>query len=212
MAATSTIGDDFRDGVLDQAIWANSYGGAFDTGGRARVPCAAAAFAAYNTPGIYTFDTFGPYAVFPAASNGATTECYASMLVHSVAQPAGTDVIMYCDRISGNLRMANRVGFSDGTETDIVYSAVTHAWWRMRISTGNLLWETAPDSSGAPGSFTTRKTIATPTWLAAATDCYLLMESHRTGGTDNFSEYATVANPKYTAARTKGINSLLMGS
>jgi hypothetical protein len=51
-----------------------------------------------------------------------------------------------------------------GTPT---YSATSHAWWRLREASGTIFWETAPDSSGVPGTWTSQGSVSTATITAS---------------------------------------------
>jgi hypothetical protein len=187
VANLSTLVDDFDDNSIG-SDWPLSYGGVSETGGRARVPCSSASYAGYQTDTIWTFDSvFFQIPTFPALA-GATVECYTSAWIFSAGQDAGTHVGFLGDHTTGNLYFMSRTGYVDGGAVSVTLDPATHAWWRLRISGGNLIWETAPDGS----TWTTRRTLATPAWLSAATDCKLLLESHRNDGTNNFSEFDNV--------------------
>jgi hypothetical protein len=47
-----------------------------------------------------------------------------------------------------------------GTPT---YSATNDAWWSIRETSGTIVLETAPDSSGVPGTWTSKGSVATST-------------------------------------------------
>lgn len=184
MALLSTLVDDFNDNSIS-ASWPLSYGGVSETGGRARVPCSQLSYAGYQTDTVWTFDSFFVNLPTIATLNSATVECYTSAWVFSAGQDPGTHVGFLGDRTTGNLFFMSRVGYVDAGALSVTLSPTTHAWWRLRISGGNLVWETSSDGT----SWTTQRTLATPAWLSAATDCKLLLESHRNDGTDNFSEF-----------------------
>jgi hypothetical protein len=199
----STLVDQFTGGTLNATRWPDSYGGATQSGGQAIVPCAAGAdsYAGVQSAAAYTFDQVHAQ-VFPAATAGATSsgddsECYTAITVSSPSAADGTDISMICNRLTGQLMCFNRTDYWDDTATTgngglLTYNATTHAWWRLRRNGSNLLFETAPDSSGSPGTWTTRRTVTAPSWLTAATDCALILEAHRTSGTDNTAAFDNV--------------------
>jgi chitosanase len=203
MPNLSTIVDDFNDNAIDTGLWTGNYGSVSETGGRARLTNTAAGTAAYHgfqTASIYTFDDTGWYRVYPQAANGATANTYTAITVTSGAQPAGTSITMSHNAVSGMLTCQLRVGYSDAAGTSVAYSATDHAWWRIRRSGANIIFETAPDNAGAPGTATARRTATLPAWADTATDCRLLLESGRQGGTQTISEFdrVTVAAPPAT--------------
>ncbi|MBR8638612.1 hypothetical protein KEF29_03185 [Streptomyces tuirus] len=54
MPSLSSLVDNFNDDVIGPN-WGDSYGGANETGGQARVPCAAGTYAGYQTGRAWTF-------------------------------------------------------------------------------------------------------------------------------------------------------------
>lgn len=184
MALLSTLVDDFNDNSIS-ANWPLSYGGVSETGGRARVPCSQLSYAGYQTDTVWTFDSFFVNLPTIGTLNSATVECYTSAWIFSAGQDPGTHVGFLGDRTTGNLFFMSRVGYVDAGALSVTLNPTTHAWWRLRISGANLVWETSPDGT----AWTTQRTLPTPAWLSAATDCKLLLESHRNDGTDNFSEF-----------------------
>lgn len=203
MALLSTLVDDFNDNSIS-ASWPLSYGGVSETGGRARVPCSQLSYAGYQTDTVWTFDSFFVNLPTIATLNSATVECYTSAWVFSAGQDPGTHVGFLGDRTTGNLFFMSRVGYVDAGALSVTLSPVTHAWWRLRISGGNLIWETSPDGT----TWTTQRTLATPAWLSAATDCKLLLESHRNDGTDNFSEFDNLNVLPFSTVNATGAASL----
>ncbi|SDN78842.1 hypothetical protein [Geodermatophilus sp. DSM 45219] len=207
MPNLSTLTDDFNDNATDTTLWPGNYGTTSEVGGRARVSVPAtgsASYSGYESQRIYTFDETGWYRVYPQAKNGATSTCYTAITVSSTGQAAGTDVSMYVDMIPATpvIRMMLRVGYWESAHTTVNYSATTHAWWRVRRSGSNLIFETAPDNAGQPGTATARRTVAAPAWVTAnPADCRILLEAARDTGTASFSEFdrVTVAAPAPTS-------------
>src|SRR5262249_8315030 len=60
----------------------------------------------------------------------------------------------------GTLEAQKRVGGVSTTLGSVPYNGTTHAWWRIREASGNIIWETSPDGSSwsmlamAPEPFT----------------------------------------------------------
>lgn len=199
MALLSTLVDDFNDDQIGPQ-WPLSYGGAAEVGGRARVPCSSVSYAGYQTDTIWTFDQFSlQVPTFPALA-GATVECYTSAWIFSGSQDGGTHVGFLGDHTTGSLYFMSRVGYVDAAATSVVLDPVVHRWWRLRLSGPDLLWDTSPDGI----TWTNRRTLTAPAWLTAASDCKLLLESHRNSGTDNFSEFDNVNVSPVTVHTTAG--------
>jgi hypothetical protein len=205
----SSVVDNFDDDTATNPPWAANYGGVSEVGGRARVPCSTVSYAGYQTDTIYVFDRVLVQVPVIAALEGATGECYTSMWVISASEEAGTHVGFLCDRISGMLYPSNRVGYSDGSAPALPIDEVDHAWWRLRLDGTDLVWETAPDGA----DWTVQRTSAAPSWLLTATDCKLLLESHRASGTNNYSEFDNLNSPPpQTATATFAATAGLSGA
>jgi hypothetical protein len=196
--ATSTIADDFNDGVINTTLWSGRYGISTETGGRVQVPCGTG-WSGLKTANAYTFDSVF-LQVFPPAANAAA-ECYVAVLLNSPGQPDGTDLGFHLDRVTNTITGKSRTGYWDGSDTPITYNATNHAWLRIRASGANTLFETSPDGS----TWTTLRTLATPAWLSAATDLAFNVESHRDAGTANFAEVDNVNTLPVTGATPTGI-------
>jgi hypothetical protein len=198
MANTSTVVDNFDDNSINTGIWAGNYGTPSETGGRARITCDTG-YSAYATGTVYTWDDV--YAqLFPPALASATSECYLEMLLYSAGQAAGTDVGFYIDQTAGQFYCVSRTSFFDGSASPITYSGTTHAWMRILKSGSNILFQTAPDGT----TWTTRRTLAAPAWLTAATDLQIFFECHRNNGTNNFGEVDNVNTLGVAASATRG--------
>lgn len=199
MANTSTIVDNFDDNSINTGIWPNNYGTVSETGGRARVTCNTGSNG-WATATTYTWDDV--YAkLYPPAVASATTDCYLEMLLYSPTQAAGTDVGFYIDQVGGVFYCVSRVSYFDGSASAITYSATTHAWMRILKSGSNILFQTAPDGT----TWTTRRTLAAPSWLTSASNLQLYFESGRNNGTNNFAEFDNV-NTIGTTPVTKSLD------
>lgn len=182
-SATSRISDNFEDGVIATPLWGGNYGaGMSETGGRARIP-ADTGYNAFNTQPIYTFDSVLLQA-FPHAAAGATASGL-DISIRSNAQPAGTDVAVYIDVVNNIWYPSNRTDYWDNTASSIPYNATAHAWFRMRISGADLLWETSPDGT----TWTLQRSIPAPAYLLTATDIAFSVQAHRDAGTNNYAEF-----------------------
>lgn len=184
MALLDTLRDDFDDGVIDAAKWPDTYqvGGCSETGGRARVSCNTN-FNAYASATVYTLqESQARCRLYPPADGGATNEAWAQLLITS--STSGTDVVIEVNAATGMLGMQVRVGFFDAGAVTLPYDPVAHAWLRIRETDGDLLWQTSPDGL----TWTTRRTVASPAWVADA-DLQVQLISHRDGGTNDFAEF-----------------------
>jgi len=183
MPSLSTLVDNFNDGTIGPD-WGNSYGGVVETGGRARVPCDTG-FAGYQTAYSWTFagaSFFVKVPTVPAASTA--TEAYCGVLVNSAT--AGTRIGFTIKAVGNALRMQNDTGYFDAGAVEITYDPVAHAFLRLREDGVNVYWDTSPDGS----TWTNRRTLASPAWIATAIDaCALDMSAHRDAGTADIAEY-----------------------
>ncbi|MCX5601607.1 hypothetical protein OOK29_25995 [Streptomyces phaeochromogenes] len=187
--------DNFNDNTVGP-FWPANYNTAgappTETGGRARVPCDTG-YAAYASAYAWTLQGSGLSCRFyPAALNGATTECWSQVLIQTMTP--GTDVTIEYNGPTDTLAMTVRVGYSDPGYTAIPYDPVAHAYVRIREAGGVLYWDTSPDGS----AWTNRRTETAPAWVADP-DLQVQLISHRSDGTANFAEYDDV-NPLSTAA------------
>jgi hypothetical protein len=178
--------DNFDDNTIDTVKWPGNYGTVSETGGRARISCDTS-YNAYVSAATYSFDSMLCRA-YPAAAAGASSNAYLSILVYSTGQAAGTDIGFTIDTVPGTLSLLNWSGYYDPSAVTLTYDPTNHAWLRLAISGPNVIWQTSPDGS----TWTTQRTLATPAWLSAATDCRLYFEAHRDSGTTNYSEIDNV--------------------
>lgn len=58
------------------------------------------------------------------------------------------------------------------SDVTITYDAVAHAYWRIRETGGNVIWETNPSRN--PGTWTVQRTLATPAWV---TSSYIILDA-----------------------------------
>ncbi|MEV0441801.1 hypothetical protein AB0I84_35135 [Streptomyces spectabilis] len=180
------LGDAFDDDRVDSALWGGSFGGATETGGRARIPCAAGVFAGYLTPRSWTL-TGSKVTVKVAAlpTAGAASTCVAGIYVAS--ETAGTYLAFEHNRVTGQLLCLSTVGYTDGAATVLTYNPALHGWLRIRESAGTTYWETSHDGY----AWTVRRSLATPAWVGTD-DVTFSMEATRNAGADDVFEVEMV--------------------
>ncbi|HEX9832545.1 MAG TPA: hypothetical protein VGA66_05555 [Mycobacterium sp.] len=186
MPLTQELRDSFNDNTVDTTKWPNNYNTAgalpTETGGRARVDCDTG-FSGYASDTTYTLQSSNARCrMFPPAAGGAATEAWAQLLVTS--STAGTDAIIEVNAVTGDITFANRTGFFDPGAAVLTYSAVDHAWVRIREGGGTLFFDTSADGV----TWTNRHTDTAPAW-ASDTDIEMQMLAHRDSGTVDFAEF-----------------------
>ena len=179
--------DNFNDNVIGPN-WGNSYGGATETGGRARVPCAAGVYAGYQTGRAWTLAGASVYlklVTLPAPSTG--TDVSANFLVTSAT--AGTSIGFQYNAVTSKLRLQANVAYYDGAAIELTYSPTDHLWLRLREDGTNVYWDTSPNGA----AWTNRRTLATPTWITEAIDTVALdLYAYRDAGTTDYVEWDNV--------------------
>lgn len=180
----AALQDTFNDNEIG-AYWGDSYGGVVETGGRARVPLVAGAYAGYQTGAAWTLAGSSVYvklATVPVASTA--TEAHMNFSVKSATE--GTNINYRLSLLDSSLRLENNVGYWDPDAVVLTYNATAHRWLRFREDGTNVYWETSPDGA----TWTVRRTLATPDWItAAAADLALDMYAYRDAGVSDFAEY-----------------------
>ncbi|MEG8275759.1 hypothetical protein [Streptomyces sp. AHA2] len=187
MPSLSTLVDNFNSGTLGPE-WGNSYGGTAVVGGRARVPCTTG-YAGCQTAYAWTLSGATLFVQVPTApaAAGATVEAYFAVTVQGAT--AGTRVGFSMNAVNGTLRCVSETDYWDDNAVELTYDPVAHLWMRLREDGTNLYWDTSPNGT----TWTNRRTLATPAWIAAdAEACALDMSAHRDAGTANFVEFDMV--------------------
>ncbi|MEU5192753.1 LamG-like jellyroll fold domain-containing protein [Streptomyces scabiei] len=179
------LGDDFDDGRVNSTLWTTNTGGAgVETAeGRLRITIAPGVDTNFTSVRQWTLaasKVTAKLTTVPAA-NGSSN-CAASMWVLSTT--SGTRIGWRYDALTGVLAAMSQVGFSDGTPTNLTYSAIDHAWLRVRESASTVYWETSGDGF----IWTTRRTLATPAWVTSQQHA-LDFPTTRTGGTSGYIEW-----------------------
>jgi hypothetical protein len=184
---TEELRDTFTDGVVDTTKWPSNYntgagGLPTETGGRARVACDTG-FSAFTSDNTYTLASSHIWVqAYPPAAGGAATEAWLQLLITS--STSGTDAIFEVNAVTGLLTMAVRVGFFDAGEVQLAYDPVAHRWLRIGEAAGALVWSTSADGL----TWTTRRTTASPAWVADV-DLEIQLITHRDSGTPDFAEF-----------------------
>jgi hypothetical protein len=177
------LGDDFDDNRIDPVLWPNSYGGASEVGGKARVPVIPGGFAAYQSARQWTLTGSRfcvKFATLPAV--GGSSAAAVSVMANSTT--AGTRIGFTYDPLAGTLRCVSEVGYFDGSGTTLTFSPIDHMWLRISESGGNVFWETSGDGF----AWTLRRTLATPAWVTSQS-VIVEMTAGRTGGVQDYVEF-----------------------
>lgn len=187
MPILSTLVDNFNDNTIS-GNWGDSYGGVTETGGRARVPLVAGQYAGFQTGRAWTLAGATIYLKLvtrPAASTG--TDVGANFMITSAT--AGTGLGFKYNAVTAKLRMQSNVSYYDAAAVEITYDAVQHLWLRIREDGTNIYWDTSPDGT----TWTNRRTLATPAWVAANVDtCAVDLFCYRDAGVTDYAEYDNV--------------------
>lgn len=189
MPTLATLIDNFNDDIIG-ADWGNSYGGASETGGRARVPCVAGVYAGYQTAKTWRLAGSSVYLKAPTVP-AASTAAEAQAVFSVINVTDGTNISFNINTVAGTMRLESNVAYWDAGATVLTYSATDHLWMRLREDGTNLYWDTSPDGS----TWTNRRTLTTPAWItdAATIDtCALDLWSYRDAGTTDYAEYDNV--------------------
>ncbi|MET9088149.1 hypothetical protein ABZX77_40770 [Streptomyces sp. NPDC004237] len=182
------LGDAFDDSRVNTAVWTTNTGGAGVETSEARLRITLAPGVDTNFTSARQWKLQGSkltakLAAVPAL-NGSSN-CAASMWVLAVT--SGTRIGWRYDASTGVLAAMSQTSFSDATPTNLTYSAIDHAWVRVRESGGTVYWETSGDGY----AWTTQRTLATPSWVTTDTVA-ADFPTTRTGGTSGYIEWALV--------------------
>lgn len=195
MPLTSTLQDNFDVDRL-ATNWPGSFGAVSVTNGRAQITTDTG-YTALQSDQVFTFNGSYVFAqMFMPAAGGATTEAFVELVIQSGT--GGTDIIFGYNAVTNLLTMANRAGYFDGGAVTLAYNSTTHRWLRMSLTGGNILWDTSPDGI----TWTNRRTGAASAWATSGTTLYVMIQSHRNDGTNDFAEVDNFNNiPKAAAPR-----------
>lgn len=191
MPSLSSLVDNFNDGIVG-ADWGNAYGGVYESGGLAHVPCTTG-YAGYQTAYSWTMagaSFFVAVTAVPAADTA--TEAYASVFVNApgigdAEGPLyGRRIGFVINTVTGLLRCKNDTDYFDAGAVDITYDPVAHRFLRLREDAGTVYWDTSPDGT----TWTNQRTLATPAWVTESVDTVALdLSAHRDAGTPDEATY-----------------------
>lgn len=177
---TGTLVDTFSG---DLSLWPAQQGGSI-VAGRGRV----ATGLGYNslaTAAVYSIAGSQLSArVWPPAAGGATV---ATAAVEVESATGGTTLMMEINVVAGTLTLQSRAGYADANAVTITYDPAAHAYLRLREAAGSVFWETSPNR----GTWTIRRTAATPVWVAAST-ARVRLSTHRDAGVVDYAEFDDV--------------------
>ncbi len=160
--------------------WASYEDGAFNTGGRLRLPMTEF-FPAARSNASWTLTGSAVTAQFVSApqygSNMATDAVSNTMSVYGNALGTGTNLMIRYRKVGptsvNKLEFCNNSGGTDATPVIIDYVPNEHKWFRIRESSGTVYWETS--RTGLPGTWQTQRSIATPSWVISGTGALRLL-------------------------------------
>ena len=173
--------DDFDNGVVDPAKW-TAVGGSAEVGGRLRQPMTStvARHTSVREWSLAGSQLTVKLCTVPAA--GGSSSASASWYVYSAT--SGTRLRWSYNPLTNQLRAAIEVGGADAGGVNLTYSAIDHAWLRVRETSGTVFMETSPDG----WDWTVRRSAATPAWVG--TDMVQVeFAATRTGGTPDYIEW-----------------------
>lgn len=189
------LGDLFDTGAIDTVLWPGGYGSPSVVGGRARIPCVSGAPAGMQSARSWTL-TGSQITVKAATVPAASSSSQATMSLRLNSTTGGTRLTWTYNATTGLLQARSDVGSADGAAVSLTYSAIDHAWWRIRETAGLVIWET----SGDGWDWTVQRTLATPAWVSAQQQLVELAGTRVGGGVSDFCEFdylGAVARPRF---------------
>lgn len=206
MASFSTLVDPFNQTTLNGSLWTQTTAGSAtmaynSTGATMTFPAASTATTNGNiiTSASYSLTNAAVYAhILNVASTSTAADC-----IFQVNDAGFTNKLVIIVE-AGTIYFQKLVASVNTTVFSTTYSSTTHAWWRIRETSGTTFWETAPDSSGSPGSWTVQASQATPITVTALTlsiggSCYQVEVSPGTFKWNNLNTGAIAAASISTA-------------
>lgn len=171
--------DAFDDGRTDPALW-SSAGGATETAqGLLRLPLVPGVVSRYTSTRQWTL-TGSSFTVKLAKVPALAGSSVASVSLYLHSATSGTRFRWYYHAGTNELRALNEVASADGAPVAFTYSAIDHAWVRIRETGGQVLWETSPDG----WDWTVRRSITTPAWVGSDL-IQVELAASRTGGSSD---------------------------
>ncbi|MEV6473873.1 LamG-like jellyroll fold domain-containing protein [Streptomyces sp. NPDC051657] len=191
----SELGDLFDTGAIDTVLWPGGYGARSVVGGRARIACVSGAPAGMQSARSWTL-AGSQITVKAATVPAASTSSQATMSLRINSTTAGTRLTWTYNAVTGLLQARSDVGSADGAAVSLTYSAIDHAWWRIRETSGLVIWET----SGDGWDWTVQRTLATPAWVGAQQQLVELAGTRVGGGVSDVCEFdylGAVVRPRF---------------
>lgn len=173
-----TLVDDFNDNSRNVNLWPGSYGTLSETGGKAVITCDVN-YNAYESGHAWQLDESG--ILFQVTPPVSTTAQLSFAYAHDTV--SGTDISFYLNMAVGELYCNSQVGYSDAARTTLTYNSTDHAWLRIRETADVLYWQTSPDGE----TWTTRRSLATPTWVRTHTTGLFYMQGYQPSGSSTFT-------------------------
>ncbi|UPT41766.1 MULTISPECIES: LamG domain-containing protein [Streptomyces] len=189
------LGDLFDGGAIDASLWPGGYGAPSVAGGRARIPCVSGAPAGMQSARSWTL-AGSQITVKAVTVPAASTSSQATMSLRINSTTAGTRLTWTYNAVTGLLQARSDVGSADGAAVSLTYSAIDHAWWRIRETAGLVIWET----SGDGWDWTVQRTLATPAWVTSQQQLVELAGTRVGGGTADYCEFdylGAVVRPRF---------------
>lgn len=160
---TETLVDQFN--FDDTSKW-TKVGGAAVVSGQASIPSRFIGSFFLNTldyfESVETFDFTNSYVYgrVPSVPATAANNTYACLRVRSVKNPDQMMDIMWFS--AGPVLYGNE-WFPAQWASNVAYNATSQAWWRISNSGSTMNFDAAPDSAGAPGTWTSVRSVARST-------------------------------------------------
>lgn len=177
------LADDFDDDRIDPVLWSASYGGAVETGGRARIPVTPGVPAGYRTARSWTL-AGSQFSIKTAALPAVNGSSAATAFVMANSTTAGTRAGFSYSPVTEILRLVSEVASADGAAVELTGTGLGNLWLRLREASGTLYWETSGDGY----VWDIRRSLATPAWVTAQ-QVVMELGATRTGGSADYVEW-----------------------
>lgn len=188
----ATLQDDFQDGIVDTTKWPGNYGTYFETGGFAVVSCDTG-FSGYQSGTIYSLiESEVVVQVYSPVAGGSAGQAYAEVNVLSDQQPVGTLLSIQLDAVNSLIWAFNLVGFAEvTTASSVAFTPGASVWVRMTETAGQVSFYTSTSGNPASWGAPFRTIATTPAW-ATTSAVKLILQAHRSAGTNDFASFDNV--------------------
>ncbi|MFG3051891.1 hypothetical protein ACGFZP_13200 [Kitasatospora sp. NPDC048239] len=175
----STLTDTFTSSV--DSKWTKTTN-VSSSGGRARIPCTTTLEDMYTATAYEIQGSQVRFQVPTVPSTGGGSGVAFSAYLSAGPTISTTNLEFEYSPNTGNLVLRNSVGGTDASPTTLTYNSSTHAWWRFAESGGSITMDTSPDGT----TWTTRRTISTPSqWMRLGTLIFYAEAQRSSGTADN---------------------------